>query len=420
MRQRDIAYSDSPIRRSIVEVFAIPSLALCLLWRHLPQLVTAICLGLAGRQAVIWIAVGVSSFSSLAAMLIMPLAPACVMASMIFALWFVQPSLATMSTRAQPSGQAHPAQWLAVGALLIPFLSAYSAHGLLRDDFATFRYAASTTEFAQRGFSSDTGRALIDSFAVLVALTAVTIVLRRLIGYRIAQKGPGHLLGFISAYLEVLWMVTGSTFLTFEIQRWLTSRRSFAPTLQEFREVSSGFGADTGSAVLEAVAWFSTQWPYLLQFLAVPISWLTLAVVVYGPQQGGEELNNEGRTRSDFQHRALRPVTEPIMTTWGGLRVLGRTGILPVVVFCLLFTLASFLETGSIRLGRAIVGPQDELASEVAASYILITAKTIYLLVVVCLVASAVDNFARRTRYFSLEPTRSSKNGFDSGSLTVT
>ena len=71
----------------------IPIRAVSLLFRHLPQLVTVICLGLAGRQTVIWLAVWLSAFSSLAASLIMPLAPLMVMLSIIFSLWLLRPSL---------------------------------------------------------------------------------------------------------------------------------------------------------------------------------------------------------------------------------------------------------------------------------------------------------------------------------------
>ena len=63
------------LRDVAVESAVIPARAVSLLFRHLPQLVTVICLGLAARQAVIWLAVSLSTFSSLAASLVMPLAP---------------------------------------------------------------------------------------------------------------------------------------------------------------------------------------------------------------------------------------------------------------------------------------------------------------------------------------------------------
>mgnify|MGYP006902848737 FL=1 len=72
------------LRDVATESAIIPFRAAGLLIRHLPQLVTLVCLGLAGRQAVIWLATWVSDFSSFAASLIMPLAPLSVMLSLVF------------------------------------------------------------------------------------------------------------------------------------------------------------------------------------------------------------------------------------------------------------------------------------------------------------------------------------------------
>ncbi|SIQ37268.1 hypothetical protein CAFEA_01620 [Corynebacterium afermentans subsp. afermentans] len=395
MRQREIAYPDSPIRRSVVEVFAIPSQALRLLWRHLPQLITAVCLGLAGRQAVIWIAVGVSSFSSLAAMLIMPLAPACVMASMIFAFWFVQPSLFHLGNDSwSPPRQASQSYWLSVGTLLVPFLGAYSTHGMLGDDLTSFRYAATTTEIINRGYDADTSRSFINDLTVLVVLVGVTIILRRVVGYVISRKGPTHLLALFSAYLEVLWMATGSAFLTRQIERWVTNRRNIAPTVQNIRDISSGLSSNTDGLLLQIAAWISIHWPLLLQFVAVPTAWLTLAVLVLGTSAAPNcETGQQPRPLSS--RSSLPSVMGTFKATWRGLRVLAQPGLFSVALFCLIFTLTNFVEIGVIHLGRAMVGPLDVLASEVAASYILIAAKTAYLVVVVCLVASAVDYFSR-------------------------
>ncbi|QYH20288.1 hypothetical protein JKI95_05095 [Corynebacterium aquatimens] len=50
----------TPLRLLASESLSIPGRAATLLVRHFPQLVTVICLGLAGRQAVIWLAVWLS------------------------------------------------------------------------------------------------------------------------------------------------------------------------------------------------------------------------------------------------------------------------------------------------------------------------------------------------------------------------
>lgn len=89
------------------ESVSIPARAAKLLATNLSMLLTLICLGLAGRQAIIWLAVWLSNFSSFAASLVMPLAPVCVMLSLIFCLWQLRPSLpflaATFPDRAETS-----------------------------------------------------------------------------------------------------------------------------------------------------------------------------------------------------------------------------------------------------------------------------------------------------------------------------
>lgn len=83
----------APPAELAAESAAIPARAARVLVRHFPQLVTLVCLGLAGRQAVIWLAVWVSNFTPYGATLIMPLAPLCLMVSLIFCLWLLRSSL---------------------------------------------------------------------------------------------------------------------------------------------------------------------------------------------------------------------------------------------------------------------------------------------------------------------------------------
>lgn len=131
----------------------IPARAVSLLFRHLPQLVTVIFVGLAGRQAVIWLAVWLSTFSSLAVSLVMALAPLMVMLSIIFSLWLLRPSLpflsATFPDRKDGSSRV---RLLSAGGMLISFLTVYSTHGLLKEDLAAFRRATTYDEYFNQGF----------------------------------------------------------------------------------------------------------------------------------------------------------------------------------------------------------------------------------------------------------------------------
>lgn len=436
------------MRDLAVESAVIPGRAVTLLLRHLPQLVTVICLGLAGRQAVIWCAVWLSTFSSLAASLVMPLAPLSVMVSLIFCLWLLRPSLpflsATFPDRDETSSRL---RLMSVGGLLISFLTVYSTHGMLKEDLAAFRRAATLDEFQNQGFEADFSRAFVMDTWTIVGLIVVTIVLRKIIGYfALAEKGLGF--SYLSAYLEVLWMSMVSVVLTNQltsIQDWALSRRSMAPAYRSYVDMKTNL-EETAGPFMDAWTWLAEKLPALNQFITVPIAWLTLGAVVFGTsiaakkaadQEQSEKEAEEAadkaaaeagsaaaeqpresarvrvrkRVRSTAEQEAknafdnaLQPVAGPLKSTWNGLRTLARAGLVPMTIFCLIFIFATGIELGVVELGRAIAGPQQHLLSETAATYILIVARAVYLIVVACLIASALDFFLRNTYSPAAEP----------------
>lgn len=417
------------LRDVAVESAVIPARAVSLLFRHLPQLVTVICLGLAARQAVIWLAVWLSTFSSLAASLVMPLAPLMVMLSIIFSLWLLRPSLpflaATFPDRKDGSSKV---RLLSAGGMLISFLTVYSTHGLLKEDLAAFRRAATYDEYFNQGFEADFSRAFIDDTASLIGLIAGTIVLRKIIGYfALAEKGLG--LTYLAAYLEVLWMTTVSVFLTNRlsaVQDWALSRRSLAPVHKRYEELKTDAAEHTG-ALGDAWGWLADQLPALNQLVTVPIAWLTLGAVVFGTtlaakkaEEAKDEEVPEGASISirkrmqtaahnEAKHavdEALKPVAGPVKATLKGLRTLARAGLVPMTIFCIMFMLATSVELGVVELGRALIGPLDsKMVAEQALNYLLVVARAMYLLVVVCLIASGLDFFLRHS--YSPEDTES-------------
>ena len=414
------------LREVAVESAMIPTRAVSLLFRHLPQLVTVIYLGLAGRQAVIWLAVWLSTFSSLAASLVIPLAPLMVMLSIIFSLWLLRPSLpflaATFPDRKDGSSRV---RLLSAGGMLISFLTVYSTHGLLKEDLAAFRRATTYDEYFNQGFEADFSRAFIDDTAALIGLIVGTILLRKIIGYfALAEKGLG--LSYLAAYLEVLWMTTVSVFLTNRlsaVQDWALSRRSLAPAHQAYEGLKTDVAEHSG-VLGDAWAWLTAQLPALNQLVTIPIAWLTLGAVVFGTTlaakkaegaeaeaEQGEEVpkassisirkrmqtaaHNEAKHALD---EAIKPVAGPIKATLKGLRTLARAGLVPMTIFCIVFMLATSVELGVVELGRALIGPVDsKMVAEQALNYLLVVARAVYLLVVVCLIASGLDFFLRHS-----------------------
>lgn len=415
------------LRDVATESAVIPLRAASLLFRHLPQLVTLVCLGLAGRQAVIWLATWVSDYSSFAASLIMPLAPLSVMLSLIFCLWALRPSLPFLSaTFPGLSETSTRTRLLSAGGMLISFLTVYAAHGMLKEDLSAFRRAATFDEYQNQFFDADFDRAFVSSTGALIALVVGTIVLRKIVGYfALAERGLGFT--YLSAYLEVLWMTTVSVFLTNQlaaVQDWALTRQSLAPAYRKYLELKTTIENSFGP-LGDAWAWLAAKLPALNQLITVPIAWLTLGAVVFGTSliakevkdkateatesQASEDVEPTGsrvRTRLksaagyEAKHavdEAVKPVAGPLKTTWNGLKTLSRAGLIPMTIFCLVFMLTTVVELGVVELGRAILGPQDPHIGYPLGAYILIVARAAYLLVVVCLIASALDFFLRHS-----------------------
>ncbi|AQQ14337.1 hypothetical protein CGLAU_01750 [Corynebacterium glaucum] len=440
-------YAASRTLRDIAtESAIIPFRAAGLLIRHLPQLVTLVCLGLAGRQAVIWLATWVSDYSSFAASLIMPLAPLSVMLSLVFCLWVLRPSLPFLSAIfPELSETSARTRLLSAGGMLISFLTVYATHGMLNEDLDAFRRAATFDEYQNHYFDADFYRAFVHSTGALIALIVGTIVLRKIIGYfTLTERGLGFT--YLSAYLEVLWMTTVSVFLTNRlaaVQDWALTRQSLAPIYRKFLEIKTSIG-DSFGPLGDAWAWLAAKLPALNQLVTVPIAWLTLGAVVFGTSLVAKEVKDKAaeateaadepsdsrvrtRLKSAAEHEAkyavdeaVKPVAGPLKTTWKGLKTLSRAGLIPMTIFCLVFMLSTVVELGVVELGRAMLGPQDPQLGYPLGAYILIVARAAYLLVVVCLIASALDFFLRHSYSPAAPSEDSSMNSAGSGSTIVT
>ncbi len=402
---------------NLQEALLIPLAASRLAARHLPTLVTIVCLGLAARQGIIWLAVWSSTSNALVPTLLMPLAPLAVMVSLIVSLWLLFPSLSFLSaTFSNPrQSESRSVRLLSIGGLLIPFLTVYVTHGLLKEDLAQYRYSATTDEALNQGFNADFSRAFIDNTGILIGLVVVTVILRKLIGYfALGEKNVG--LASLSAYLEVLWMGTVSVLLTNSLTRaeeWLTSRAVIAPAYREFLSLKSE-ATQRGSILVTAWDWAVENLPKLSELVAVPIAWLTLGAVVYGTTLVGSAASagsgtsgaaDAAPTRSRRWRReaqsaaenALSPVLGPLRTVWGGIVTLSRAGLLPMLLFCVVFIFASLVELTVVWAARAIVGPQDSLAAAALSPYILIVARLVYFITAMCLLAAALNFFLERT-----------------------
>lgn len=403
---------------------AVPLAALRILGAHWAMLITVIALGLAGRQAVIWLAVLVSDVSPLAATLMLPLAPISVMSALIFALWRLRPSLPFVSAvlDTDPTKEGLRTRLITLGGLLIPFLTVYSSTGLLKADVRAFISDATVDEGVNNLTTTDFSRVFIQTPWIIALLVVTALVLRKLIA--VFALGERFLpVAFAGAYLEVLWMISLSVILASRIEdvkSWALTRASVAPVVDAVTGVAdwaTGLAGQAG-AVVAAIIGFVAG---IDDLVVVPIAWLTLGAAIYGtsvaasqadaaagePRAPGStpvssltaaakrRLEDEART---IVNDASFPIAGPIRTAWGSLKKVAAAGIAPVIGFCILFAFAELAELATVYLWRAVAGPHELMLSYALEPYAIVLAKLVYYVVALALVAPAIDRVLRFTR----------------------
>lgn len=432
------------ILESARDALSVPLDAAKLLWRYLPQLITVICLSLAVRAAVLWLAVVISEYSPLAATLIFPFAPLSVMTGVIVCFWIMQPSMEFFGGETRFS-KLDKTTLLTVGGLLIPFLTVYSSHGLLRDDARTFVYDSVTIEVATSFLDYDFGRSFINSGWLFAGFLISIVVLRKLIGaLQLGERAFG--VATAAAYLEVLWMATASLSITSNFEKvrvWILSRQGIGPVWDSIVTAKDWIVAHTW-VIGAVIGWLWNNAAQIGNFIVVPFAWLTLGAVVYNtsltrekdssePDTSGEEdavpplqtvadAPIEGpaergklsphaeqkmwadygrryseaafRTTRDMLDNAAQPLVGPFRNAWRNFKTLAVAGAVPMLTFCLVFVLASGAELGVIYALRAIIKPLALGTITIGLEpYVLVLARAVYFLVALPLVVAALDRF---------------------------
>lgn len=428
------------IVESVRDALAVPVDAAKLLWRYLPQLVTVIALSLAARGAVLWLAVVVSSVSPLAATLIFPFAPLSVMTGVIICFWIMQPSMEFFGGETRFT-KLDKTTLLTVGGLLIPFLTVYSSHGLLRDDGRTFVYDSITIEVATSFVDYDFGRSLISTGWLFAGFILSILVLRKLIGaLKLGERAFG--MATAAAYLEILWMATASLSISSNLDKvrtWILTRQGIGPVWDAIVSAKDWIVEHTG-IIGAPIGWLWSNAAQMGNFIVVPFAWLTLGAVVYNtsltreedkkspsedtvpPEQTVADAPIEGpaergrlsphaeqkmwaeygrryseaafRTTRDMLDNAAQPVVGPFRSAWRNFKTLTVAGVVPMLTFCFVFVLASAAELGVIYALRAIIKPMALGIITIGLEpYVLVVARAVYFIVALPLVVAALDRF---------------------------
>lgn len=392
---------------------------------HWPELVGLFLAGWAARMGLLWLAVLVSDVSPTLGVLILPLAPMATLLSLVLMLRAMAPSLPAFSSMVEtlPARRRWVDNLTVAGQVLIPFLAVYASAGLLKQDVRVFLFDSTADEWLNTNVQSvDFGRADYAPGATIIAFVVIALVLRKAISMRgLAER---HLAWAAAAiYLEVLWLITLANALTAEFDKvteWVTSRRLVAGVLHWWEgivEVIRAWGAWATTAVDAVSALLGS----LGNIVVVPVAWLAIGAAVYGHKLAAQELRVE--THEDVTRRIKRipnplrraalhvaePVTTPVKDALTAIGKVAGAGILPMVMFCLVFLVANQLQVLVASLARVVVGPGSDLRQYALEPYVLLAERLVYFVVALSLIAAAVNVVVLAQRREAHEGTSSTK-----------
>ncbi|WP_109472478.1 hypothetical protein [Ornithinimicrobium cavernae] len=308
----------------------------------------------------------------------------------------------------------------AAGSVLVPFLVVYESRGDLRADLIDY---ARGTLYAQLGAETViSALPQIASWLVLGIVAGALVV--RAVGGRLVdddrwgtregrRRGVLHV---IVGYAEAVWMTLGAWVLagvlsgvgvwwssravTQEISAWWAGVREGLPSLGAFGDWVVGAVPVVSDAVVTG--------------LVVPISMLTIAVIVYGLQVADTVSADEvvATVRRSRWTAALsnRVGDAPLRVAWarlsdttgrfgalgGGLALVLRSAFAPVLVYCVLFTLVAQADVVVWWLARVVLGWRPELVWDALAMPLDGIAQLLTLVLTVALTAVFADRLLMR------------------------
>ncbi|GIH13807.1 hypothetical protein Raf01_19790 [Rugosimonospora africana] len=356
--------------------------------RHWPALLTLTFAGIAARSFLTWVGVEASKVNATLGFFPLVLLPIATLTPLVLMMWVVRDSLPWLSAvkrartdAARAGGLPHPPRASMLdylGSVLIPFLPLYAEHGYLKSDVANFSYAILSDEVFASGKifdgTANVGARLPLSFTTsMVVVFACAVVIRwALSKWRIARwlRFPG----LLGAYVEVIWIFMLAMLAARKKNdgvTWLEDRRVVHGLTAGFSDVVDRLGPLSGlihtvlSAASELVGSADTV-------IVVPVAWLTVGAVVYGfeftspTRLALNPLETEGG-QSSIVPRLLRRIvaelSENFRERFGplarGLRLLVRTGLRPMLLFCVAFVIVDSTSTWLWEVERPLIGPHN-------------------------------------------------------------
>lgn len=402
------------IRESLTDAVSVVLIGLRLALVHLPTLALIYVTGAAARNALLWASVELSDSHRTLAGFVLPLAPMATLTAIILMLRTVASGMTWASFGGVgPVRGAGPFLGLLTGAL-IPFLTVYAAQGYLKEDLRQFVNEAAYDElFGNAGAVYGEGpdassRIVIADGALLIGIIAVALLLRHLISHLELPTRHG-LWGLVAAYVEVIWLfLLASQFTRYQgrVWDWVMDRRFVEWVDDRWSELIDIVGP-LGSplqTLADSIGHLLTDADAVL---VIPIAWLTVGAVALGqriesPAQRRRRFAAEERLKRvpsavrRVGHEATADIRGRFSGLGNGLRLLAVGGLVPMLLFCLVFIIARQAGSLMVELWRAVVGPVARDDALAFLPYLDLLSTGVYNLLLVGLLAAAIDRIVRR------------------------
>ena len=374
---------------------------------HWPELIGLFLAGWAGRMGFLWLTTAVSNVSPTAALFVLPFAPLATLLSLVLMLRATAPTLGAF--RGVMEALSMRERWrddLTVASqVLIPFLAVYATAGLLKEDALVFVADANADEMLNAGISStDFGRTVYAEGWALVALVLIALAARKVIS--LLELTKRHLAwSAVAVYIEVLWVMTlANAFANQldELTAWVLSRRAIDGIVTWWEGVVAWLRS-ISSLVTAAVDAAATFLGGLGTLVIVPVAWLAIGAAVFGASLKATsfkvETHDEVTRRLKAIPRPLRrvvsqavePLTTPVQNTVAAIAKIASAGVLSMVLFCVVFYIASSLQTFVYMATRLAFGPGTDLRQYAMSPFMQLGGRLVYFVVALALLAAAVN-----------------------------
>jgi hypothetical protein len=353
--------------RDVVAVFRTAGLVFL---RHWPALFTLALLGAAVRNGAVYAAIKLSEVQGQLGLLMLVLAPLGYLLPVVAMLSVCRrslPALQAVDTRSDVAPtERRPLRLLDVAvSVLVPFMAVYSSYGLFEEDLFRFRNTAAADVFSRTTLTIHPedldGASRLGIYTLQVALLIVVAawLVRFALG-RVERTFHLRALAYVGAFVEVYYtaQLAGQA----EVLRvsglpWLRERRAAHWVQGWYDDVVDVLGPVAGvfTGALHAVEAVLGSFDAVV---VVPVGWLTLAAVVLGYKL----LESEEEAPATEQRGLVSALRADVKERWSalvdGVRLLAAGGLVPMLLFSLVFLLITRVPLVVHEAFRAVVGPR--------------------------------------------------------------